>query len=228
MKLSIPFLNRKNYVLLKCYNDNKYIVDAFPITRGSDNINKLPKSLTDGNTGSFKTCYGHLGAKTTTATVPMWLSFHAAYINGQPEYYLSDTQEDVVSINFGHANDPVYDHSNLCVTKIISRWYLEEDTGVNFVYAHHIKNYTKMRVPSGIKEFKYQHGLQLFNLLDKTDHSYTVTAGTPVVSLIPLTDKEFRVESHYDPDKVKELESTQMRAYFNNEILRRMRHSKDK
>lgn len=206
MKLKIPFLNMKNYVVMKCYHNNRTVVENAPIVL-SNKIDPIKK--TNITTPSFATCYGYVASLKRSATVPMYTDFDVEVNElGHINYHIADKLH--VTASFNHAEDPLYvdttNNDHLVVSKISNGWLVEEDTGVNFVMASHIRNTTAMRIPTGTTNFKHQHTLAIFNVISREPQRYRVKFGTPTIALFPLTDKPFYVESIFDPAKVEELD----------------------
>lgn len=216
MKLKIPFLNMKNYVVLKCYNKNRTVVEHAPIVLS----NKLsPLKKPDTTTPTFATCYGYVASLKRSATVPMYTDFEVIVSqDGDINYLFADKTH--ASVDWNHSADTVYSgiketsaplkfpdgSDHLVVSKLVNRWFVEEDTGVDFVMASHIRNTTSMRIPTGVANFKHQHSLSIFNVISREPQRYKVKFGTPTIALYPLTDKPFYVESICDPAKVDELD----------------------
>lgn len=214
MKLTIPFINFNNYVVLKCYTNNKLVCDGFPIVLSS----RLPsiKAVSDAS-GGLRTCYGYTSSLKRSASLPMWMSIGVRSVNGEVGLAKPDERSGVCDFDFSHNEDAYLKLDSMVVVKIIPPWVLEEATGVQFILASNIRNNTPMKIPSGVCDFKYQHAINVFNYISTYDHSYEVTAGTPVLALYPMTDKKLYVESHYDVKKFEELSSkTSTRAFFSS------------
>jgi hypothetical protein len=130
---------------------------------------------------------------------------------------------DMGNIEYGHGLDAAYQCHNAFLGKLTSAWAIEEETGVQFVMAQHIRNNSLMRIPSGILNFKYQHSVNIFNLVAKHDHSFTVKPGLPIVALYPLTEKKLYVESYHDEDRYSYLnKKDSARPYFDANMIKRM------
>ena len=221
MKLKIPFLNMKNYVLLKCYHKNPLVVERAPIVLS----NKLsPLKKPEQPVSSFATCYGYIASLKRSATIVANTDFEWVVEENNINYNFADPHYG--EVEWRHDGDLVYStitnkHSPLVVSKIRNFWHLEEDTGVDFVMASHIRNTTAMRIPTGILNFKHQHTAAIFNILTWEPQHHVVNYKTPLVSLHPLTDKPLYVESICDQAKVEELDiKTTSHPYFSGSCLK--------
>lgn len=219
MKLTVPYLSFKNYVVLKCYTSNAQVATAFPIKLASEH----PPIKSKGNYPStFRTCTGRVATLKTSASMPMWLSVNVDVYDGAINVQRSDESPGLCELDWSHNDDPYVSLDNMAILRFNTPWFLEEDTGVNFVVAANIMNPTQMHTPSGVANFKWQHDLNLFNYIrTNSNTNYTVTAGTPILSLYPLTEKKLYVESYYDVAKTDYLISkTGTRSFFGNHAAR--------
>jgi hypothetical protein len=222
MKLKVPFLNFKNYVVLKCYTDNGMVHSAFPVKLGIEYGRiKTRKDVLYG----FRTCTGRTATLKRSATLPTWVTYDVYTKDGTATIYHSDAQPEMVKADWDLNEDAYLGADKLdkmLILKLDSPWWFEEDTGVNFVYAANVHNTTRWHTPSGILNFKYQHAVNLFNYIHvATDHHYSVVAGTPAISYYPLTDKKFYVESIYDVAKTKYLKDKCVtRPFWGNHAVR--------
>lgn len=226
--LKLPFFNRQRYVVLKCYVANERLNEMAPMSLSS----KLEPIKTDvGKNISFRTCYGHITGLKRSVTLPMWTEFRVVsqYEGKDETLYQLPTHipnNDKPSVDFSHRHDPTYHSPDCYITKIISPWVVEEKTGVNWVVAHHIRNSTPMRIPSGINNFKYDHYTHIFNLVHKKPHEYFVPFKTPVLALYPMTDLPLHVETYYDPQRIDKLnEQASYHPYLRGSMLKLSRDS---
>lgn len=206
MKLKVPFLNFKNYVVLKCYTDNGMLHSAFPVTLSArQSVIKTDPARPYG----FRTCTGRTATLKRSATIPMWVTYDVDVRDGDAYVFKADEHPDLCKLDWvlnGDAYMGADKLDQMLIMKLDSPWWFEEETGVDFLYAPNIHNTTRWHSPSGILNFKYQHAVNLFNYIHvASNHQYRVIAGTPAVSYYPLTDKKLYVESIYDVDKVKYL-----------------------
>lgn len=222
MKLSIPYFNRKRYIVLKCYTPVSYFKEYCPIAIGSEAECPVRINKEHQFTRSFRTCYGRLAALKRSATVLMPSSLSIEVKEDLNTYYQFSEYNDLhVTLSFDHDTDPYYSSKDSTVSKLIMPWMLQEDTGVNFIIARHLRNTSHMMIPSAVLGFKHQHGTNVFNLIRKVPHKYTVDFRTPLVSLYPQSDKPLYVESYYDVSKFRELyEKAGINSWFTGSSLK--------
>ena len=206
----LPFLNRKRYIVLKAYTRNSAYLENVPIKIGSKECPVKNKNDFDrDNTASFATCYGRLEGLNRSATVEMPTDLYMSCsakgedLNIQDKY--ADKYSKDFSVSYDHVHDKNYVSKNLLVSKVIMPWMLQEETGINFVVARHIRNMSPMIIPTGVCNYKFQHALNVFNCIPKQTLSYDISMGDKLVSIYPLSEKKLVVESYYDPEKYSEL-----------------------
>ena len=221
MKLSLPFFNRKRYILLKCYHNNSYFPEYAPITLSS-RLDPIQRGDVDPTHRPFRTCYANVAGLNKSAVLPMWSALMLeVHEDGGLSYNPADKNPANINLNFDHIQDPTYDHSQCFVTKISNNWRLQEDSGVDFIMCNHIRNTTQMRIPTGVTNFKFQHSLNVFNLVSKIPHRYTIPFKTPIVALYPLSDLPLQVESEYNVAKFEELEhKSAAKSHFTSNVLK--------
>ena len=213
--IKIPFLNRQRYIILRCYTWSKMVEDYAPIRLGKYDDRPIKNDRHQAKT-SFSKCYAHINSRIHSATVKSPTTFRINVKYGEINYDVAAANE-FTEINLDHNNDPEYSVPDTILTKIVLPWYLEEKSGVPFVLSRHIQNKTPMMIPSGVVEYKFGYGMNIFNHVSKLDHNYEITFREPLVSLYPISDLPLHVETYTDRKKFLELNSyTDFLPYFSN------------
>ena len=223
MKFNIPFLNKQNYIVLKCYAANSYYSKYAPILLESKRNCPIPTKVDDSHMRkSFRTCFGRVDGLKKSATVPMTCTLNVEVKDDLHAHCtISEDNDKFFKVRFDHMRDPYYSIKDGMLSKIELPWLLEEDSGVSFVFARHIMNTTHMMMPSGVLNFKYQHALNIFNIIRKVPHKYTVDFRTPVISLFPMSEKPLHVECYYDANKYSELlDKSAIKSYSRGHMLK--------
>ena len=231
MKLNLPFFNRKRYIVLKCYTDNRLAYEDAPIILS----NKLPalknKEYTDQKPAryqnrTFNSCYGHIKTLQNSATIVAPCAFQVDVgADHGVSFQFAHEPKDAKSVDFNHNRDPFYHplliNNETILVKQDTHWFVEEATGVPFVFASHIRNASQMRIISSIINFKHQHSTVIFNLVSKHQHSYVVEYKTPLVGLYPMSELPLHVECEWDLEKLAILKNrTACKPYFRGSVLK--------
>lgn len=203
--MKLPFLNRKNYIVLKAYTYASCFLDHVPITL-ANREDPVEKNGTERSSSTFVACFGRIMGLSRSATVymPSNIEF-AANSEGTVSHTQADTRSPSFGVSYEHAEDPHYVTTDTVLSKMELPWKLEETSGTTFVLAKHILNKTMMNIPTGVINFDNQHSINVFNLIPKLDFNYEVKFKTPIVSLYPMSEKKLVVESYCDPDKFHDL-----------------------
>ena len=226
--MKLPFLNRKRYIVLKCYTTHAGVLKYAPITTNY----KEEKIDTSGlfaheNAHYFDSCWSRIKSKTASATIPSPMTITVKNKNGECGYSFSDGNIPAMNVAFVHNNDPFWPTKDVTIGKLMLPWQVEEDTGVNFILARHISNKTMCNILSGILEFKDNSSLNLFNLTAKVDHEYEIPFNTPLASLYPMSDLPLHVETYHDEQKFLALNQCSYRRFHRGNLIKTERAMKE-
>lgn len=214
-KMKIPFLNRKRYIVLKCYSWHAGAVEQAPIFIGDGEkvASRKPAKFMEQNM-AFSTCWSRINSRKRCATIlaPCSTRFDT---DGQGVQWLNANTENILNITFDHDADETYgtDKDTIAV-KINLPWHIEEDSGVNFVLARHMQNKTMINVLSGVINFKYTPQANMFALINKYPHQFEIPFKTPLMALYPMSDLPLHVECEYNPEKFKAIGQKKYHPYF--------------
>lgn len=213
--MKLPFLNRKRYIVLKCYTWSSVVKDYASIKLGKYDDRPTYNDKRHKK-ASFGKCFAHISTRIHSATIRSPTTFRINVKSGELDYDIAAVNE-FTNVNLEHNDDPEYSLPNTILTKIVTPWHIEEQSGVPFVMARHIQNKTPMMICSGVLEFRYGHGMNIFNHVAKFDHAYEIPFREPLVSLYPLSDLPLHVETYDDRKKFLELNSVaDFMPYFSN------------
>jgi hypothetical protein len=88
--------------------------------------------------------------------------------------------------------------------KILSPWSFVEKSGIKFAWNrcdwHDTENAGNYHVVSAVIDFKYQHSAQI-NLFVKDNSHISLTAGQPMVHIIPLSEHKVKLKYHVISEK---------------------------
>lgn len=213
--LKLPFFNRKRYIVVKAYTDNERILDYTPVqlTSGLPPCkflhHKVPKQspYNEENTKlfpSFRTCYANVKNGKRSFTLPSWSSFDIEVDNNLKLTVTGGSES--IKIDYEHNKDWYFDNSNFFIVKMVPMWMVEEDTGVDFLYAPHLRDYSNFNTTAGLLNFKHQHSINVFNYVAKFPHKYNIPVQNPLLAFYPISDKPLHVESYFDADRYNALQ----------------------
>ena len=83
--------------------------------------------------------------------------------------------------------------------KISNPWLIKEKTGVKFIWNqctyHNTERHANYHALSGILDFKAQHNTHV-NVFVKKGTTLNVSAGDPLIQIIPLTERDVELKHH--------------------------------
>lgn len=198
---------KKKPVTFRFVTANKSAYTFTKPERGTKFFPKWWKDLAKGHkqreTTDMTHCHGFLDLYKKSIILPMWsylkmdigpigTTFH--------EWSFADQHSDI-------KNHPQYqrgsflpeeEHQHL---KLISPWWMEcdEDVAVSWQAVNWRDEQSKINVLSAIVTPKDVSAMNINIMLPREDKPtvYEIDAGDPLVQLIPLTEREFKIEHHY-------------------------------
>jgi len=168
---------------------------------------KLPKENLDANfypAPTMKTCTGLIEHYQNGLILQMWsdVMFEMeSYGNKNFKWQFADertlAEEHNASQYRGYLNDHTLDFSHI---KIISPWYVYCKEEIPFLFLDapwHGMN-DNYRMMPGTLDFKYQHStnINLFLRHKEQKNRFMIEAGTPIIHLVPLSEKKLIVHHH--------------------------------
>jgi len=223
--VNIPFINRKRYIVLKCYTPYKHYLDAAPIIGGYEKgITPIRYKNRDSfilPKQDFSGCWSRVVTRKKSATVPLHTAMRIESDGSNIQHSFA-SECKWTRVDYVHDSDPVYPKVNdVCVTKIVLPWFLQSNSDVPFVIANHLLNSTYMNIISGIQRYDISHGVRIFNIIPAIKLQYEVPALTSILSLYPLSEKPFHIESYADEKKCEELSAKDAhRLHYDHSYLK--------
>lgn len=212
------FWIKPSVINVDCFTSNPMVHEHFRIDRASkffpDEIKLLPNYVEiranhDPNSnlkeriGTLRKCNGLIDLFSVGMIIPCWSDItleatdlgHVHYIDriGRADDNWLTIQPHE-RMQFGSGIYP--NHASL---KLIPPWYVEEKSGVKFTWNmcdwHRTDIASKVRVVSGIIDFKHQHQVNI-NMFMEKNSIIKFEAGDPLVHLIPMSDKKIKLHHH--------------------------------
>jgi hypothetical protein len=148
---------------------------------------------------TIKRCDGIIGLYKNGVCIPLWSDIIIETNNqGEFRYLYSSEENPPVNTHFKNQFSNYFD--NLIHLKIQSPWLIEEKTGINFYFnqatwnllhhAHHLN------IVPAIINFKHQSSTHINLFMPKQENRVELTAGQPILHLVPLSDKKIILNNH--------------------------------
>lgn len=207
---------KKKYVDIWCYTGNVNAYEYFPIENCREfmpswwkNIPSGKRSLAADRVPSMKRCPGIIEHYKRGFVLPLWTDIEVIVDNTLPDGWLA-TAADMNEIDTHEAYQygEFLDRKRWFHMKLNSPWFIETSEPLDFVYTQPHWNWgdlnTEIFTPTAYDTFfegNHSTNVQLFS------HKYhcrnfVISAGTPMVHYIPITEKKIVIHTLFDKDKV--------------------------
>jgi hypothetical protein len=214
----------KKNVVLNCYTTSKNTHELFSINYSKNFLpdwwKAVPKSYRYADNffdaPTIKSCPGFIDLYKKGIMIPLWSDLE---IKSDKEGYNYQFADQESSIEFNHP-DTMNSFTHTLDThslKITSPWLLECSHDVDWLFVNPIWNHQTMDMTTvpGIVRFKHPIRSNI-NIMIKRNlaHNISLGAGTPIVHMIPLTDRNIEIKCHYISRAEFQERETIVRPYF--------------
>jgi len=204
------FLFKNKKVVVDCFTTVGAIAREYPIKKSSHYVPKWWQDLEnvkhhstdvgiDRPYSTMKSCSGFVHLFRNSWTIPLWSDFKIkTFDDGSWVYVTPQSLENQI-----HSKSAIQKHfpdqfsdafENYTHLKFASPWLLYEKTAVHFAMVSAdwtlISKLPDFRIPVGFLNFKYSMAPNINLFVTKKNFLYELEAGTPMVYLIPITEKK--------------------------------------
>jgi hypothetical protein len=200
---------KKSKVVVDAFTNVTGVFEYFPIQQAHKFIpewwKRIPGYLELPNkvglnvkTPTMKTCSGFIDLYNQGFIMPLWADLvFETKATGEYAFQFSNPESNMN----GHMSSQLGNQlGNVIHLKIISPWYLKEKTGIKFLLAqpvwNHIQEHSEIIVPPGVADFKSQVVSNINMFVPAKDARYEIKNNTPMIHLIPISDKEVEIKNH--------------------------------
>jgi len=211
---------KRNWVDLFCFTNNKTAYDYFPISRARDFIPQWWKDIpintsnpareneiqsVSNQVPTMKRCPGIIEYYKKGFMLPLWSDVEIINDNENISFSIVSSaggngfDSHLPTQKGGFLSNDIWKH-----IKIFSPWVFETSEKVDFLYLQPHWNLNELNkdilIPNGHIDFYINHAIeiQLFFNKNTSDTVTTIKAGTPMLHLVPLTDKKIKLHVLYD------------------------------
>ena len=197
------FLKKKIYIdfittsqIAYDYNPIKKSIHFLP-----DWFKKLPKEYMNDffPTSTLKRCPGIVDLYKKGMIMPLWSDL-ALKTESNPtdmRYQFAD-QESKIEFHDPRQRGAYLPSDKYINFKIISPWLAETKENISWLLAPCTWNYNpfNFHIVKGVINFKYVQFIQVQSFIPFTDSSFIIEQGTPLLQIIPLSDREVEIKTH--------------------------------
>jgi hypothetical protein len=229
------FIFKKQKLVLDCFTFDKKLYDFYRIDKASNFypnwFKNLDKDYDDKivRASTIKRCVGILDTYQKGFIIPMWSDLNIKITDGSYEWLFAydKTMAMVHDYRQWSAYVSPLDYGHL---KINSIWRIKSKKDTKFYFTHPYWNHNPINTYSiipGMLNFKYQSDTNINMFFDlKQNKIIEIKQGTPMIHLMPLTDKEIVLKHHLI--SFDEYHSDSSSFSFHNSYLKQKKMIDDK
>lgn len=229
---------KKKKIKLNCYTNQKYVNDLFPIDHATRFIpnwfKQIPKKFCQyGNhqkeQTTMKGCVGFTDLYKNSIILPLWCDL---------EILSHGSVEHPYDIFFGDYNTfasthPQYQRGNFLPEekfthiKIETPWAFSCDESINwtmFQPTYNLENHiTQLFILPSVVNYKYTQSRTIHTFIENKEQKIFVAAGTPMLHILPLSERPVEINCKYDVDKYNEIMSQNQYFSFTKKYQNKLR-----
>lgn len=227
---------KRKYIDVFCYTDNVNAYEYFPVSQAREFIPQwwkdIPNTVYDEDNSyhtkgfirhTMKRCPGIIEYYKKGLMIPLWSDIEIII-----DRHINDTG---LSIAVADESTEVESHPDYQKghflssgdwyhTKLVSPWLIETREPLDFLCLQPHWNFNDLNkdilIPNGYINFykgNCASNIQMF-INQSTDRVINIDAGTPILHLVPLTEKKIKVHAIYDEKRVRLLDRKIARYSF--------------
>ena len=210
---------KRNHIDVFCYTNSVTAYERFPISKARQFIPRWWKDIPNNvySSGSayessantvvtMKRCPGIIELYKRGFMMPLWTDIEFIIHNSTYSFMAADRKtnaESHPSIQMGE----FLSSGNWSHAKLVSPWLIETKTNLEFLCMQPHWNLNELNkdimIPNGHVTFnRGNHSANAQMFVNTTvNTTINMSAGTPLMHFVPLTDKKIKVHAIYDPDR---------------------------
>jgi len=223
------WFSRKSKVVLDCFTHLDYVYEHSPIEYARDNIPAWYKNMDKTYVAddyipraTLKKCPAITSTLTSGIYIPLWtdLAFNIRTVSNDGKHIQKELQwnsaDNKTQIQ-SHSRDQwgaLAGEDKLHHIKIDPAWYFKTKENINFYWTqpyYHREN-SLISVSPGIDNYQSICNTSINGFVDLSiDRQFIIKQGTPIVQLIPMSDKNVIIKNHFISEK--EFNSMQVKPF---------------
>lgn len=206
------FFFKRPKIVVDCFTFSKSAYELHKIRKANcffpETIKNLPSVVSTkyGNTNievptpTIKRCTGIKDLYSNGAIIPFWTEFFAE----PSEYVAGNSNAGLISSPYSFTTHPTVQYPGIMEDfyhiKFMGVWNIKEKTGIDFLWISptwNILNHTNdFLIPPASVNFNMVNQTNLNIFINKKCKKLHIASGTPIVHILPLTDKSVEYKCH--------------------------------
>jgi hypothetical protein len=206
---------KKKDIVINFYTDKAHVFNYFPVVEAKKTLpswfKELPRpyfNSPEDSHSNIKLCPGIMDYYTSGFLVPLWSELYLKIGKaGETNYawQYSDQQSALVS-HSPHMYGNVLPETEYQHLKLTSPWMVTCEEDIEFIIKQPDWRFDindNIHISSGFLNFKYQPTLNvnLFVKREKEDSEIMLKQGTPLLHIVPLTERKIIMKTHLIDNK---------------------------
>lgn len=223
------WFSRKSKVVLDCFTHLDYVYEHSPIEYARDNIPSWFKNMDKTYVAdeyiprsTLKKCPAIISTLTSGIYISLWtdLAFNIRTVSNDGKHIQKELQwnsadnRTMIESQAREQWDAFAGQDKIQHIKIDPAWYFKTKEDINFYWTqpyYHREN-NLISVSPGIDNYKSISNTSINGFVDlSTDRQFIIKQGTPIVQLIPMSDKNVVIKNHFVSEK--EFNSMQVKPF---------------
>lgn len=181
---------------------NSFIPDWWKATPGAMTIPGRTEGI-QVQRSTIKKCPGFFKLYNLGFIIPLWSDIIIKTTeDGKCMYDFSVDmmKPDILPAEFHNPKQLNNNFKDYIHFKFASPWFFKEKTGVKFLFTQPSwsihENIKNIHVLPGIVDFQTQNASNINAFLPKADNQFMLDAGTPILHIVPISEKEVELNTH--------------------------------
>jgi len=196
------------------YTNDPLVYEFFKIQKGTFFYPEWLKKIknNDENLRTIKKCPGMLDMYKNSFIMPLWTAIKVDIKNSSVHIDASDGSTKI-DCHVPTQRGLYMDSEDYLHLKIITPWRAYSKSNTKFLCApcsfSNEKLVTDFFIPNAIRSYSISAGNNIHGFIINQDQKFELDAGSPIMHIFPITDKQVNIECHFDPERFFYLEALQ-------------------
>jgi len=202
------WFTRNRTIELHCYTSFKSIAERYPIKKGNEflpNWFKNSKSYLKDDfnipIGTMKACPSIQDYLLKSIIIPLWSDVNIMNVDGalNVQAPLLIYNRAMIETHAEYQWDIFANKEKEAHVKFVSPWLFKTNEKVSFLFTkafYHNELFEDIEIVPGIIDYYSQRSTNINLFISKRIKHRLLLAGTPLISLVPLTNKPIKVINH--------------------------------
>lgn len=205
----ISFLFKKKYIYVDCFTNSPNIAELYTIKKSFNYVPDWWRNLGSSyfqiheiskmpfERATMKSCVGFLELYKSGFIIPLWTDIDIFCTQDLYRWHSKDTTLLISNHDSREHNNTFESYHHM---KLQTPWMVRETTGIKFLWTpctwSQLEDAADVKILPAALDFKYQHTTNIQCFVPKSDRTIRLSAGMPLVQVIPMSEKPLKITTH--------------------------------